>query len=628
MKLKTSQQFYLKRLNKLILFLCLSGLSAKAFSVDEPYGIIESFEKLISIHKTQYSASEKLIVNNIQILSTVSNLKEFWLEENFVRSLLISSDDKYLSLVKDDECKFFSALENNLFKTASGSISSIPISFKDTTGITKKASVPFLDFFNELYKKKCFNNKEFSTLFSLTNVSKTINGIKFSIPKNQKECSVIHNEWLLNSYTPYLCQIHNNLINQNSSSREFYRKKISIFQRTYINNLCSHLNSAELFCKNYLKEDIWNKVINGEAPSYKMSYKCRNLFGDKEVFGKNEEAACAAKFTSTPETCEIKGNRNFPSVFPLQSCDLISQALRNSKLVTDYHDCPGNIDNEMLTNIHRIINHFDATKINSTPFSCSGDTNYSIAKLNFDVKNDEAWPLKICFLNRIENKEECVPYIPGSHPKEDRSEDLVIAKILYLHKGAPRKTTCKIVDSKTYNPIMSEFKLGCFIVYDSESCKNLLCNKKVIWDEKVLTDITFKGKAIYNYYSTTYLSERFSLVSLLNEVKGTQARSIKNLTDLLYFLDKNTGGIIHGVGCAEDLLPEYFYRTSINACHPLPFIIDGHVEKDDYSLLVFRSAIDDIHTPRLIMWHNIFSAVSAYQQLHPLNTWTLDGLKK
>ena len=231
-------------------------------------------------------------------------------------------------------------------------------------------------------------------------------------------------------------------------------------------------------------------------------------------------------------------------------------------------------------------------------------------------------------MNRISNKEECVPYIPGSHPKEDRSEDVVIAKILYLQKGAHRKTTCRIVDTKTYNPLLSEFKLGCFILYDAESCKNLACNKKVIWDEKVQTDIKFTGRPVFEYYSTNYMSERFSLTSLLNEVKGTQSRGIKNLTDLVFYLDKIPGSIIHGVGCAEDLLPENFSRLSINACHPLPFIIDGHVEKNNATFIIFRSAIDDIHTPRLISWQNIFSGVSAYQLLHPLNTWTLNGLKK
>ena len=87
-------------------------------------------------------------------------------------------------------------------------------------------------------------------------------------------------------------------------------------------------------------------------------------------------------------------------------------------------------------------------------------------------------------------------------------------------------------------------------------------------------------------------------------------------------------GVIHGIGCAEDLIPEQFQRMAINQCHPLPFIVDGHTEKNGDTLLITRLAIEDVHTPRFLMWPNIFNAVSAYQELHPLNTWTLNGIKK
>jgi hypothetical protein len=626
--LKTSLPFFLKQLSKFILLIGFGGLTTKAYSADIIPGIIESYEKLSELHKTQYQSSEKLIGNNLQILSTISNVKDFKLAPHFLRSLLLSSDDKYLSLAQNDECKFYSALENNLLKTTSGEVKSIAITFVDGAGNTQSAAIPPHDFFTELYKKKCFNNKEFTILFNSSNVKKTVEGIKFAIPKTQKDCVIIHKEWLLNSFTSYLCQINKVLATPGTTSADFYRQNISPFHRTYIENLCGNLNSADLFCQNYLKEDIWNKVINGEAPLYKMSYKCKNIFGNSEVFGKSEQAACSAKLISAPQTCETNGYKNYPSIFPFQSCDLISLALAHSKLVTDYQDCPGNIDNEMLTNIHRIINHFDSKSLVTTKDTCASETNYSIAKLNLDAKNETGWPLQICYLERVHNKEECTPYVPGNHAKEERSEDLVVAKILYLQKAAPRKTTCRIISTKTYNPLLSEFKQGCFILFDAESCTNLACNKKVIWNEKVQADIKFIGKPIFDYFSTNYLSERFSLASLINETKGTQSRSIKNLTDLIFYLDKIPGSIIHGVGCAEDLLPEYFSRKSINACHPLPFIIDGHVEKGKTTFIIFRSAVDDIHTPRLVLWQNIFNGVSAYQLLHPLNTWTLDGLKK
>ena len=54
----------------------------------------------------------------------------------------------------------------------------------------------------------------------------------------------------------------------------------------------------------------------------------------------------------------------------------------------------------------------------------------------------------------------------------------------------------------------------------------------------------------------------------------------------------------------------------------------AYIEKNGESLLISRLAIDDVHTPRFLLWPNIFNAISAYQELHPLNLWTLYGIRK
>ena len=124
------------------------------------------------------------------------------------------------------------------------------------------------------------------------------------------------------------------------------------------------------------------------------------------------------------------------------------------------------------------------------------------------------------------------------------------------------------------------------------------------------------------------MNERYAFTNLVNEVYKTQERIIRNYTDLTFQLDKLSNGIVHGIGCAEDLVPETFQRSSIYQCQPLPFIIDGVTKRNGENFVVTRLSIDDIHTPRLIQWTNIYNSVSAYQELHPLNTWTLYGIKK
>ncbi|MBY0415834.1 MAG: hypothetical protein K2Q18_16805, partial [Bdellovibrionales bacterium] len=469
----------------------------------------------------------------------------------------------------------------------------------------------------------------YTTLFNDENVKKTVEGIKFTVPRNMAECTNVHREWLANPVTPYLCRIQQ-VFKKPALKKlaDFYSERIPLMQRIYLDNLCNAILTPDLFCANYLKDDVWNKIVNSELPDYKMSYKCQQMFNKKDKLTVQDLKNCASKLTSDNTFCETRGNKDFLSNFPLQNCSTLSQELNKAKLVTNYHDCPGNVDNEALTNIHRIVNHFAPRKIITSKETCAGEANYTLARLNLDIKNDAGWPLKICYLDRVQGKEACTPYIPGSRTDEPLSEDQVVAKIIYQQKGAPMRTTCRIVDTKTYNPLRSEFKFGCFIVYDPNACTTLQCEKKVIWEEKAQADIKFVGVPMFDYFPSNYTTERFSFTSLINEVKSTQEKIIRNLTDAKGFLNSAPDAIIHGIGCSEDLMPELFQRVAINQCHPMPFIIDGFLDKDGETRLVTRLSIDDIHTPRFLMWPNFYNAVSAYRELHPLNTWTLYGLKK
>lgn len=612
------------------MLICLTSLSGKAFSQESSTpGIIESFERLLELHKEQFQKNKISIQSNLKAVSSLLGFEEVKLDPQYVKSLILHSDERFVKLAMKDECRFLSTLETNLLKTTEGNIDNILINYKTRDGKIESATMLKDDFFEQIYKRKCLNNREYSILFTEVNAQKTIEGIKFTIPKNKNECTVIHNEWLDNPYTPYLCRIQQ--VFKKPSLRkmaDYYRERIPLMQRIYLDNVCNSISNPELFCSSYLKGDVWNKILTSEMPDYKMSYKCQQMYNKTAKLTVQEMRNCASKLASDNKFCETKGNKDYPSNFPLQNCNNISDALNKSKLITDYHDCPGNIDNEALTNIHRLVNHFAPRKIISTKETCRGEANYTLARLNLDIKHEAGWPLKICYMNRVNNKEACDTYIPGARADEPLSEDQIVAKILYTQKGAPAKTTCKLVDSKNYNPLRSEYKFGCFIVFNSETCSTLSCDKKVIWEEKVQEDIKFIGFPLFDYFPTAYTNERYAFTSLINEVKGTQDRMVRNLTDVKYWLDKMGNGVIHGIGCAEDLVPEQFQRMAINQCHPMPFIVDGHVEKDGETLLVTRLAIEDVHTPRFLMWPNIFNAVSAYQELHPLNTWTLYGIKK
>ena len=119
----------------------------------------------------------------------------------------------------------------------------------------------------------------------------------------------------------------------------------------------------------------------------------------------------------------------------MPNCEDISEALMVSQLETDYHDCPGYIDNEGMINIFRIINHLDGKKFASTPKSCVNEVNQTFASLLFDFDYEEGWPLRLCYQDRIDDVEKCLPYIPGNNETDKMSEGSVVSNILHKTRG-------------------------------------------------------------------------------------------------------------------------------------------------------------------------------------------------
>lgn len=601
---------------------------ADELKIQESIGLLEVVDTLQNLQKRNYENEKKKFLDDAKRIELLDeNFAEIQLAPFFKKSLLFLSDEKALSLIQKDECKFLAMLENGLLKSHE-SASDIFFTYKDKEGVIRSAYTGADIFFKDIYKSQCINNSEYRILFENQNINKTIESIKFPLPKGINDCKLIHNEWMQNPFTPYLCKISGIVKKYTPLNSSFSNIKLSSFQKTYFENLCFNLNSPKAFCADYLKNDVWNKVLSSEAPLYKLSYKCKYFLKLETEPTLDDLKKCTQRFLAEPKICQTLSSSNFPSSYPFLNCNLISDALVKSKLKTNYQDCPGGVGNDSIVNVHRILNHFIPRKIPNSPESCAGEANYSYAKLLFDMKYPEGWPLEICYINRIFNKEECVPYIPGHRDEEPLSEDLVIAKILYSQYSAPQKTKCKIVDSKVYNPLRTDFKFGCFIVYDPNACTTDVCDKKIIWEEREIKEIKYRGIPLVDYYTNTFSTQRYSFTNMINEIYGIQSRAVKNITEVKFFLDKIENGIIHGIGCIEDLLPELYKKSTLNQCSPMPFIIDGYVNREDDVLLSTRLAIDDIHSPRLIMWYNIYNSILAYKSLHPLEIWTLHALKK
>ena len=363
------------------------------------------------------------------------------------------------------------------------------------------------------------------------------------------------------------------------------------------------------------------------SPLYYLKFKCQNVLGKKKV-NTADLKKCAKKFFENPEYCLTKGNKDFLSYFPLQTCDKLSETLNISRIKSDYHDCPGNIDNGGITNIHRIIMHLDSKKLPSTPNTCTNEANNSLAEMIIKFKDISLWPLKVCFRDPILETEVCRPYVPGNNSTSKISEGKVVAGILARAKGAPDKMRCKIVSTKQYNPARLSYQVGCFIVFPHNKCTTLSCPKKIYWNRKEISGIKYKGSSSFKYFPTSIKESSTSTSYILETLYKIRKKELRNLTAIYDFFNNKKNGIIHGVGCIEDMIPHLYRTAAFNECKPVPFIIDGYKRKNKSTFFSLRLAIDDVHTPRLINWNNVFNAVTSFKRIHPMDLWALYGIDK
>jgi len=610
-------------------------------------GLIESYEKLLGLDELQSSKAVGLLTGK---KSPGPPTGEMRLNSYFLRSIFINSETRYVSLAEQGECTFLSLLENGLLKWSNLPANSVLIDEKKSESEIISSIISLPVFLQTNYRTKCTSNREQNELFSEKNLTATIKNLSLKIPRSETECHNIFAQWRANNSLPHLCRLHeliqngqkaekiiNGLDEKEMEKRRSLEKSIReknlienavpLFERSYISNLCKNLNNEKEYCETYIGQDTWNKVINGELPSYTMSFLCQDILKKSEITNK-DFILCAAKMKNTPKLCHAINLKERTTLFPRPNCQEVALALNSGHLKTDYRDCPSSIDTEGITNIFRLQRHFAPDSALFPNNDCHSDPYFSYAKMVIDFAGDtDNWPLKICYTDPVLRKEKCVAYIPGNNLKEKMAEGVVVGKILERLRGVPDKTTCKIIDVNDFKPSLLQYQTGCFIVRDTNNCATDGCERKIYYDKNLISGISFRGAFFYEYFANSYISEKFSSQNILAETYRLQNKVLKNLTELNFFLEQNKKGVAHAVGCVEDLLPQYFSRSALNQCRPIPFIIDGVVKKNNNNFLSVRSSVDDLHLPRLISWGFVFSALSNYRELHPLQKWTLYGLK-
>lgn len=640
----------MKEMRSIISLIPFILCSLNLYSKDEFPGIIQSLEIISNLNQGRLEKKMQSLAKTTSIEEGASTSEELFIDPSYFQALVMNSNFKYLNMALKNECQFYAYLENGLLKTSKMSAleKSDFIPSIESDGIKHKfVLMKKENFISSIYSKKCFQNKEMGKLFSIPFYKKTLASLKFTIPKNSTECNSIFNEWKTNDYLPYLCKISEisktfqrlELEYSNTSNLERRRelklqmqnseqiiKDIPLLQKNYLDSLCYNLENSDNFCDKYLGKDSWNKILSGEIPSAKLNQLCQAHL-NKNIINTQDLSACASQFIENPRICNNLMTKDYLALFPRPNCDEISDALGVSQLNYKTSECPGLVDNESVTLAHRIINHFKPRDYVSTPKNCHSEVLTSFANLNFEFKYKQAWPLEICYKERIENEEVCKTYVPGDDQNNRLSESVVLSKILNKQYNTSDKASCSIIEQDKYNPVLLEFKSGCFILINKKQCTTFKCDKKIILNGREINDIKYKGIPLFDTIPNSFSNESFAILNLLIDYLKITSSPLKNLSELKFFITHSPGRIIMGLGCAEDILPQFFRKNAINQCTPLSFIIDGVKEINENTYLSLRTSIDEINSPRLINWHFIYNGVSSFREVHPLGTWALYGLK-
>lgn len=620
----------------LLALFSVNSLAEDKASGNEEKGIFTTLKKTIEAHrgllKRQFNTYKQLSD------SEVRSIKDFELNRSYVRSLILHSPQRFFSLIdENNQCHVYDLILNNLLR-GEPELSKFIV-------ITNQEASSFLvdkeDFKEILFKKKCPQQYQKFQFFKPNTLGSFINTVSFKTPSTQSECHLVYDEWIKNQYVPNFCSLTqideersqlalqrsqlsttdieglrkiNQLIEKNSRKK----RAIPVGATTYLNNLCQNLDNKAGFCKLYVSPHVWHKVLAGERPDYLMSYRC------KDVGNKVTLSTCRQKLLASPDKCLYAGAQNFPSLVPKPNCNLQSFLLNQSRLITPYRDCPGFVNNSAIININRIFTHFYPENGNPPSDSCENISINNFAKLNEDYKNKTAWPMEICYFDKIENDTVCKTYVTAEGD-DISSETRIVADIIKRTRPSPNNLKCKKIGSKNFSPSRLKYKVGCYIVSDFLNCTLDQCPRKIYHEGKEVTGIEYRGSPDIHYFDDGLINPRYTQLKLLEREHKIRKRNLPNFTILRSFLSQRKKNIVHGIGCLEMLLPRMFRSRGFNQCTPEAFIIDDILELEGKKFVIARLGIDDVHSPRLLWWHNIFHAVRKYQELHPAKPWTLFG---
>jgi len=608
-------------------------------------GFYSNFKTLIEIQDDNFQKKLKNFKSGSN-LNDLADIKSLDLDEDFIGSIIFHTPSRYMSLANIDSCSLYDLILAGLAKGPNGEIQNFLVRYRTKGEILKTALISKKTFYEEVVYKRCPNVVKFQKYFDLKNVKSTLKSLSLSFPKNERTCQAEHEKHLNDHKTAYLCFLSDQVKSIPRLEKEIQLtpkknyKKLTTLKRElrvakkykshlnpeaigYLDNLCQNLDRPKLFCDGFFKQSFWKKAAESKNLEPFIKSSCQSILKKMNITP-SELKSCAQKLSSQPQVCLFSGFQD-GILTPKPNCETLGINLKQTTLRANYNDCPARVANDAVINTARIINHF-SSEFSKTASSCQAQTSNTFVEFNQVANEGRAWNVKLCYDDKLKATEVCHPVIFGDAKDSQFSMSKVVEKILSRTKGLSKNQVCRTVGSNNYKPSLLEFKNGCFIVVDSQSCTSTSCDYKIIFDQLEVDGIRQVSDVKFDYLPRDFSTQSFSQAKLIEKEFKLTSKPILNTSFLKRSFEIHPEGIIHGVACAEDLLPEFFSKKVINQCLPIPFIVDGFKEDKGKYAVIIRTARDSLHAPRLVPWAHLFSALKDYQRLHPLDYWGLHVL--
>jgi hypothetical protein len=603
-------------------------------------GSYESFEKLVGFDAERFKAKTQALEGRVVTAAELTGVTPVDLDPDFLNTLILNTPSSFMRLAARDKCAFYDVLVADLLRTPDGKVTQIYVQYKNKQGADVSARISKADFLEAVVYPACPGTRELVARFQVRTLDATLKATSFNVPANREQCEVLLQNWLQDPRTPYWCQVHSlaesGLIRESKDKQttddktiitlaRVLRGKLGQERQEYLGHVCRHADNPRLFCDAFFAGSFFSKVADKSRSELYIKDVCQELLKTSN-WSPAILAVCVSRLKREPDAC-MWGGKNLSGLSPRPRCDHLSLALNNSALAADYEDCPGHSDNFAVTNFARLISHTDRPLPQPTAGFCSARSAGVFLEFNRRFDNEQVWTAGTCYLDRVEDKEVCNPAFFGQYGEDPAGMSRALENVLYRTKGLGRDIKCSVVSSEVFNPNLLEYRHGCHIVVNPQNCGLAQCDHRVFIHEREIKDIKFKGQLAFDYFPFAAQTEKYSLTYILQRDAQKKTRSIQSLPALESFFKQQPRGIIHGIGCAEDLLPGFFRAQAFNQCQPLPFIVDGIVKEGDRAAIITRSAADDVHAPRLLPWGQVYSAVKSYQGHHPLKLWTMHALQ-